>query len=206
MTGPATRDDVAALLSAAAAGDEAAWGMLTDRFSRLVWAVARSYRMSSEDSADAVQNTWLRLLENLDRIRRPEALPGWLTTTARHEALGVLRRRGREVLSRGDDIGLDLADPVADDLDAALLEDERDAALWRCFRSLTSRCQQLLRVLMASDRPAYAEVAVELGMPIGSIGPTRMRCLTQLRTLASQSGYPFAVIPDGGRAAEMPHH
>ena len=191
MADMAPPGDLTVLLAQAAAGDEAAWGTLTDRFSRLVWAVARSYRMSQEDAADAVQNTWLRLLENLDRIQRPEALPGWLTTTARHEALGILRRRGREVLPRNDDVGLDVVDTVAEDLDAGLLDDERDAALWRCFHSLSARCQQLLRVLMSADRPAYTEVAVELGMPIGSIGPTRMRCLDQLRSLANQSGYPF---------------
>lgn len=191
MADAAPHGDLSVLLARAAAGDEAAWSTLTARFSRLVWAVARSYRMSPDDCADAVQNTWLRLLENLERIQRPDALPGWLTTTARHEALGVLRRRRRELLSRDDDVGMQAADPQADDLDGALLEDERDAALWRCFHSLSARCQQLLRVLMGADRPAYTEVAVELGMPIGSIGPTRMRCLDQLRSLATQSGYPF---------------
>ena len=191
MAEAAPPGDLTVLLAQASAGDEEAWGALTDRFSRLVWAVARSFRMSPEDSADAVQNTWLKLLENLDRIQRPEALPGWLTTTARHEALGILRRRGREVLSREDDVGAEVADAATDDLDAALLDDERDAALWRCFHGLSARCQQLLRVLMAADRQHYSEVAAELGMPIGSIGPTRMRCLDQLRALADRSGYPF---------------
>lgn len=183
--------DLTRLVAAAANGDEAAWNALTDRFSRLVWSVARSYRLSQDDAADAVQNTWLRLLENLGRIENPQALPGWLTTTARHEALGVIRRRGRDVVSRDDDLGLGRPDPLADELDAGLLDDEQDAALWRCFRHLTERCQQLLRVLMAADRPAYTEVAAGLGMPIGSIGPTRMRCLAQLRTLVADSGYPF---------------
>ncbi len=191
MTGPSGNSDLVALVAAASDGDEAAWGALTDRFSRLVWSVARSYRLGPDDAADAVQNTWLRLLENLGRIQNPEALPGWLATTAKHEALGVIRRKGRVVLSRDDDLGLDAVDTVADDLDTALLDDERDVELWRCFRQLSERCQQLLRVLMATDRPAYTEVAVEFGMPIGSIGPTRMRCLARLRTLTSASSYPF---------------
>jgi RNA polymerase sigma factor (sigma-70 family) len=189
---PPAGADLTWLVAAAARGDEAAWNAITDRFSRLVWSVARSYRLPQDDAADAVQNTWLRLLENLGRIENPQALPGWLTTTARHEALGVIRRRGRDIVSRDDDLGVGRPDPLADELDAALLDDEQDAALWRCFRRLTERCQRLLRVLMAADRPAYTEVAAGLGMPIGSIGPTRMRCLAQLRTLVADSGYPFA--------------
>ncbi len=184
--------DLTRLVAAARDGDEAAWGALTERFSRLVWSVARSYRLSHDDAADAVQNTWLRLLENLGRIQEPEALPGWLTTTARHEALGVIRRRGREPVARADDLGLGTPDPLADELDAGLLDDEQDRALWRSFRRLSERCQQLLRVLMAADRPGYAEIAEAFGMPIGSIGPTRMRCLAQLRTLVADSGYPFS--------------
>lgn len=191
MVDPAPPGDLAVLLARASAGDEAAWGTLTDRFSRLVWAVARSYRMSPEDSADAVQNTWLRLLENLTKIDNPEALAGWLATTARREALGILRRRGRTVLTRDEDLGVDLADPVATELDSALLEDERDVELWASFAKLPERCQQLLRVLMACDRPVYAEVSVAFDMPVGSIGPTRMRCLERLRKLVAESGYQF---------------
>ena len=80
-----------------------------------------------------VQNTWLRLLENLTKIDNPEALPGWLATTARREALGILRRRGRTVLTRDEDLGVDLADPASTELDSALLEDERDVELWASF-------------------------------------------------------------------------
>ncbi len=189
--------DLVALVSAASLGDQEAWTAITDRFTNLLWSVARSYRLGHDDAADAVQNTWLRLLENLTKIENPEALPGWLATTARREALGVLRRRGRDVLTRGDDVGVDLVDAGARDLDAALLEDERDVQLWACFRRLPERCQQLLRVLMACDRPAYAEVAAAFDMPVGSIGPTRMRCLERLRTLVAESGYHF----DGHREA-----
>lgn len=188
---PGDGSELTRLVTAAAAGDEASWVAITDRFSRLVWSVARSYRLSPDDAADAVQNTWLRLLENLGRIDNPDALPGWLSTTARRESLGVIRRRGREFVTRDDDVGLDAVDEQALTLDAALLQDERDAELWTCFRRLSDRCQQLLRVLMATDRPHYGQVAADFDMPIGSIGPTRMRCLTRLRTLLSESGYLF---------------
>jgi RNA polymerase sigma factor (sigma-70 family) len=183
--------ELSVLLSAAAGGDQEAWTVITDRFTNLLWSVARSYRLSHDDAADAVQNTWLRLLENVTKIDNPEALPGWLATTARREALGVLRRRGRDVLTRNEDLGADVVDPEAATLDSALLEDERDVQLWASFAQLPERCQQLLRVLMACDRPVYADVAEAFDMPIGSIGPTRMRCLERLRRLMDESGYTF---------------
>jgi len=193
--------DLATLLRAASEGDQEAWNAITDRFTSLLWSVARSYRLGSDDAEDVVQNTWLRLLENLTRIDNPEALPGWLATTARREALGILRRRGRTVLTRDEDLGVDLADPASTDLDSALLEDERDVELWASFAKLPERCQQLLRVLMAVDRPVYAEVSAAFDMPIGSIGPTRMRCLERLRKLVAESGYQFDGPMDRPREA-----
>jgi RNA polymerase sigma factor (sigma-70 family) len=193
--------DLATLLRAASEGDQEAWNAITDRFTSLLWSVARSYRLGSDDAEDVVQNTWLRLLENLTKIDNPEALPGWLATTARREALGILRRRGRTVLTRDEDLGVDLADPASTELDSALLEDERDVELWASFAKLPERCQQLLRVLMAVDRPVYAEVSAAFDMPIGSIGPTRMRCLERLRKLVAESGYQFDGPMDRPREA-----
>jgi RNA polymerase sigma factor (sigma-70 family) len=193
--------DLATLLRAASEGDQEAWNAITDRFTSLLWSVARSYRLGSDDAEDVVQNTWLRLLENLTKIDNPEALPGWLATTARREALGILRRRGRTVLTRDEDLGVDLADPASTELDSALLEDERDVELWASFAKLPERCQQLLRVLMACDRPVYAEVSAAFDMPIGSIGPTRMRCLERLRKLVAESGYQFDGPMDRPREA-----
>ncbi len=179
------------LLAAAARGDEQAWNAIVERFSSLLWGVARAHRLGQSDAADVVQNTWLRLLDNIERIDRPEALPGWLATTARHESLSVLRRRGREHLVRDEDLGGRTADLDAIDLDAALLADERDAQLWLCLARLSERCQRLLRILMACDRPSYAAVSEALDVPIGSIGPTRMRCLRTLRGFVADSGYAF---------------
>ena len=201
MSQPDGHTDLATLLRAASEGDQEAWNAITDRFTSLLWSVARSYRLGSDDAEDVVQNTWLRLLENLTRIDNPEALPGWLATTARREALGILRRRGRTVLTRDEDLGVDLADPASTELDSALLEDERDVELWASFAKLPERCQQLLRVLMACDRPVYAEVSTAFDMPIGSIGPTRMRCLERLRKLVAESGYQFDGPMDRPREA-----
>jgi DNA-directed RNA polymerase specialized sigma24 family protein len=96
-----------------------------------------------------------------------------------------------------DDTSEDVADELAETVDAALLTGERDVALWQCFSQLSERCQRLLRVLMAAEPPAYVEVAEALGMPIGSIGPTRMRCLERLRQITCQAGYAFDTTSEG---------
>src|SRR4051794_2438416 len=171
--------DVAALLDAARRGEQAAWDALVADYNNLVWSIARSFRLDSADAHDAVQMTWLRLVENLNRIADPDRLAGWLATTARRECLQLLRRSGRE-RPAGEDALSDVADPGAP-VDAALLTDERDGALWRAFRLLGERCQRLLRVLMASPPPSYQDVSVALGMAVGTIGPARQRCLDQLR-------------------------
>jgi RNA polymerase sigma factor (sigma-70 family) len=193
MDGPT----VGALLDRAAGGDAAAWDALVERFSGLLWGVARGHRLGDADAGDVVQTTWLRLLENLDRIEDPERLPGWLVTTSRRECLRVLRGSGREVLGSGDDTAFDLVDELAPPVDASLLESERDAALWQGFGHLPDRCQRLLRVLMAAEPPAYAQVSSALGMPVGSIGPTRMRCLERLRTALRGTGYAFEATTEG---------
>jgi RNA polymerase sigma factor (sigma-70 family) len=170
----------ATLLARAAQGDQSAWDELVSEHTRLLWSVARSFRLDAADANDVVQTTWLRLVEHLDRIEDPARLVGWLVTTARREAMRVLRRSGRErpviedtVLDRPDE-----GPPV----DTALLLGERDQALWQAFERLGAKCRQLLQIAV-NEPQAYDEISAALGMPIGSIGPTRRRCLTQLRAL-----------------------
>lgn len=174
------------LVHAAARGDQWAWDRLVGRYENLLWSVARGHRLSTADAGDVVQTTWLKLLENLGRIEDPERLAGWLVTTARRECLRILRRSGREVIDL--EAGAEVVDD-APDLDTALLEQERDVALWQAFSKLPERCQRLLRILMGTEPPAYAEVAEALDMPIGAIGPTRGRCLTKLRGFAAADGH-----------------
>jgi len=178
-----TEDGLGARLAAAAAGDRASWDYIIERFTGLVWSVARSYRLSTEDAADVVQTTWLRLLDNLDRIEDPQRLGSWLATTARHESLHSLRRSKRETAV---DV-LELVTSVPDDgaaVDRELLRSERDAALWELVERMSDGCRRLLRVMIATPPPSYAEIAAALDMPVGSIGPTRGRCLAALRSLA----------------------
>ena len=164
------------------AGDAAAWEALTDRFTNLLWSIARGLGLGEADAADAVQTTWLRLVENMHTIRDPDRVGGWLATSVRRECYDILRRSAR--MQPGTPDGADgwegIADP-ADPLDFALLRDERDAALWSAVGALRPACRRLLRGLMADPPPSYAEVAAALDIPVGSIGPTRSRCLTCLR-------------------------
>ena len=182
----------ASLLARAAQGDQRAWDELVAEHSRLLWAVARSFRLDAADANDVVQTTWLRLVEHLDRIEDPRRLVGWLVTTARREAMRVLRRSGRE-RPAGEESTLDRADD-SPAVDAALLMDERDRALWQAYERLGEKCQQLLRIAVTHPA-AYEEISAALGMPVGSIGPTRRRCLTQLKSLLE--GTVLADGPEG---------
>jgi RNA polymerase sigma factor (sigma-70 family) len=173
--------DVTAALAAAADGDQQAWDSIVARYGGLVWSVARGFRLSDADAADVSQTTWLRLVEHLGDIRDGERLGAWLATTTRREALGLLRRNGRDLPTEDLDL-LDAQEPVSGPEHEAL-RTERDALLWRAFSRLPASCQRLLRVLMADPQPSYAEASAALNMPVGSIGPTRARCLTGLRNL-----------------------
>jgi RNA polymerase sigma factor (sigma-70 family) len=179
----------ALLLRAAAAGDQQAWNRIVDDYHRLVWSVARGFRLSQADAADVSQTTWLRLVENLDRIRDPDQLAGWLATTARRESLRLIRQGHREIPDGGDSAeagngegavgffdGAETGDP-----EAAVVADEERSDLWAAFSSLTDRCRNLLRVVAVTPLESYSAVAEALGMAVGSIGPTRSRCLEQLK-------------------------
>lgn len=186
-----------ALVARARDGDQAAWNALVDRYTNLLWGVARAHRLNSADAGEVVQTTWLRLVENLGCIHDPERLPGWLATTARRESLRIIRHGTRERLGGIDTLAVDVVDDRTPALDALLLTQERDVALWACFARLSERCQRLLRVLMVTEPPAYVEVSETLGMPVGSIGPTRMRCLDRLRQSTREAGYAFESSVEG---------
>jgi RNA polymerase sigma factor (sigma-70 family) len=180
-------DDTGQLVRGAAGGDEIAWRGLVARFSGLVWAVARAHRLAGADAADVFQTTWLRLAEHIGRIERPERVGAWLATAARRECLQHLRTAGR-ALPTDDMERLDITPSAGNPTEEAVLAAEKEredadlaAVLWRAFGRIPGRCRELLRVLMASPPPSYAEVAAALEVPLGSIGPTRARCLQRLR-------------------------
>jgi RNA polymerase sigma factor (sigma-70 family) len=169
-------------------GDSDAWNAIVDRFAAMGWSVARRHRLSQADSADVSQTTWLRLVEHLDRIEDPERIGGWLATTARNEALRVLRLSDRQVTAAHEDL-IDLRAAENDTpIDEALLTSERDRALAELIPLLPPRCQLLLSVLNSDSEFSYVEIGQILDMPTGSIGPTRGRCLEHLRRLATSRG------------------
>lgn len=173
------------LVQSAAGGDEESWNALVERFAGLVWSVARSFRLDDASAADVVQETWLRLAGSLDRIRDPERVGSWLMTTARHESLRVIRLLDRQAPTDLDDELLTDRSPPLDD---NLLRAEQNEELVAAFGTLSGRCQQLLRLLLAEPRIPYDEIADVLDIPIGSIGPTRGRCLAALRTRLEVEG------------------
>lgn len=175
------------LVDAARRHDAGAYDELIHRYERYVWSVVHSYRISEADRNDVVQVTWLRLVENLDRLRDPERLGGWLATTASRECLRVIRRKGQE-----NDDGQDQLAEQPDQLFPApeqhAITEQMACELWEQVASLPARGQMLLRALSAPDPPAYAELARRTGMRVGSIGPTRGRYLHQLRERLEKAG------------------
>lgn len=178
-------EEVARLVRAAAGGSQRAWTRLVDEYDGLLWAVARAHRLSDAYAADVTQTTWLRLVEHLDALREPEHLGAWLATTVRRECLRARRLGQRQIPTEQE---MFERAPSYGSVDAELLLAERDSTLWEAFGRLPARDQALLRLLVADPAPSYEEIGAALDMPIGSIGPTRMRCLRRLRTEVERLG------------------
>jgi RNA polymerase sigma factor (sigma-70 family) len=174
--------DVARLVRRAAAGDRWAWERLVDQYARLIWAITRDFKLGDSDAADVAQVTWLRLLENIHKIENPERVGSWLAATARNECLRSLAARKRVVLAE-DDIVLEGGATPVPEIDERLLLAERSQMVREALSHLPWRWQRMLELLMADPPASYAEVSDQLGLPIGSIGPTRSRCLARLRDL-----------------------
>jgi RNA polymerase sigma factor (sigma-70 family) len=170
-------ESVAQLVRRASDGDEGSYHTLVDEFGRLVWAICRSHRLDTATAADVSQTVWLRVVEHLGRIREPERFGAWISTTTRHECLAVLRQQQRtspsiidltEVADRSDHVG------------NSMEQRERVAAVKVALDELADPCRSLLRLLFTEPPLAYGDIAAALDMPVGSIGPTRSRCLAKL--------------------------
>jgi RNA polymerase sigma factor (sigma-70 family) len=189
---------VADLVARARNGDERAWGALVERYASLIWSICRKYRMGDADAEDVAQSVWLRLVDQLDRVRDPAALPGWLATTTRRECARVLRTT-QGVQAAGYVLDAEsLRDEHGEAADQELLAAERHATLRAAFSDLPPQGQRLIVMLTADPPVPYAEISARLGIAIGSIGPTRARCLDRLR------GHPAiaALMAEAGTAAE----
>ena len=176
---------MANLLSAARAGSEDAIGQIVTELSPLLWQVARSAGLGPGDSEDVLQTVWLRLVAHLEEIHSATALTAWLVTTTKREAWRV-RAAGRRQVPADQESFAELPDEGPGSEEQVIVHDQQ-RALWAAIGRLSARCQELLRIVAFAPRPDYAAVAAALGMPVGSIGPTRGRCLAKLRALLAES-------------------
>ncbi len=165
-------------------GDPAVWSEIFRRYGKLVSATVRSFRLQDADALDVVQTTWLRLVENIHQIQSSERLAGWLATTARRECLRILRQAKHAPSLTGT-----MADTVADPSvgpEPRVIEADTAHGLWSLVEDLSPRQRTVLRALFTDRPPSYASVAHTTGIPVGAIGPTRARALSQLRDRLEQ--------------------
>ena len=201
---PIERDDLGVLdlVTRARNGDRQAWDTLIERYAPLIWSICRRHRLAAEDAEDVGQIVWLRLVDQLDKVRAPAALPGWLATTARRECLRVLRTE-RGPLAAGPELDADiLPDERTATAEQEMLAAERHAALHEAFQALPPDGQQLIALLIEDPPLPYAEISARLGIPVGSIGPTRRRYIDKLRRYPAVA----ALISAGAETAQREIH
>jgi RNA polymerase sigma factor (sigma-70 family) len=166
------------------AGDHTGLDDLVRSLTPVLWHVVRSYGLAAEAAEDVVQTAWLTLVRRHESISDPQAVAAWLTTTARREAWRVSKTATKSLVL-GEEV-IEARMPHAATAEAQALADDDQERLWQHVQELSPRCQRLLRIIAFDDRPDYAGIADELGMPIGSIGPTRGRCLAKLKALLTE--------------------
>jgi RNA polymerase sigma factor (sigma-70 family) len=169
------------LVTRAANGDQRAWDALVDRYVPLIWSICRRHRLTDADAHDVGQAVWLQLVSQLGNVRDPAALTGWLATTTRREC-GTVRRAARDLQAGGHalDAG-SIPDEQTGMAEQELLATEQDAILREAFTRLPPCCQQLIAMLIEDPPAPYAQISATLGIPVGSIGPSRGSCLDKLR-------------------------
>jgi RNA polymerase sigma factor (sigma-70 family) len=168
------------------AGEHSALDDLVRALTPVLWHVVRSYGLDRDQAEDVVQTAWLTLVRRHESIADPQAVAAWLTTTARREAWRVSKASNRAI-ALGDEV-IEARVPHQKDAESQVILADEQNQLWSCVGQLSERCQRLLRIVAFEDRPDYAGIARELSMPIGSIGPTRGRCLDKLKTLLRSEG------------------
>ena len=178
------------LLTADKCPDEHSWNALIEDYQSIINSVCRRYRLKPEDTADVSQTVWMKVVDNLDRIREPRAMPAWIKTTALRTALAVLSSRNRLTLldfSQDNSAGWTplTTSPSDSEVDAQMVDAERRAAVRAGLAELTESHRALLSLLVADPPITYQQISDQLGMPVGSIGPTRARSLRKLAATTS---------------------
>ena len=167
------------LMRGVATGERQAWEELVGRYNGMMYGIARSYGLDLSASGDVVQTAWLRLVEHIGTLREPRAIGGWLATTVRRQCLLIVRNRQRELpIEQADGLGTLDSDHSPE---GEAVARDRDARVRVAFHRLPAEDRRLLECLMISSRCSYADASIRLGMPVGSIGPTRARSLRRLR-------------------------
>lgn len=151
-----------------------------------LWHVVRSYGLDQALAQDVVQTTWLTLVRRHETITEPRAVSGWLTTCARREAWRVSKLQRRADPTEAEYLEPHL--PTHESAEHTAVRSDENGRLWNAVDTLDARCRRLLRIVAFDERPDYARIAHDMGMPIGSIGPTRQRCLGKLRALLVEEG------------------
>lgn len=175
-------EEVTRLVHAAQSGDRLAWDSLFNRYVALLWAIALRHGLNESDAGDVVQTTWLRLVEHIDDVREPARIGSWLATTAQREALRCVALSRRIVLS-DDDASFDGPDRLLPPIDEALLARELADAARAALDALPPAWRSLVELLTQDPPPSYEKIGADLGLPVGSIGPTRGRCVRRMRAM-----------------------
>jgi RNA polymerase sigma factor (sigma-70 family) len=189
-------EEIAAVVRRAAAGDSEAWETIVQEYANLLRSVVRDFRLGPAETSDALQTIWLRLIEKLHTIRDPACLPAWLITTAQRVCLETIRARSRYsravqesgILVNGGVRGCCDVSARDEGPEVMAVKADQGRALQVALATLSQRDQILMRLLVEDDRPNYREISRKLGMPIGSIGPTRARILARLRIALEEAG------------------
>jgi RNA polymerase sigma factor (sigma-70 family) len=180
-------NQAAAAFAAYQGGDRAGLDRLVELVTPLLWHTVRGQGVDHSAAEDVVQTVWMRLLHSSSSIREPQTVVKWLLTAARREAWRVTKRARTDLMRTATLFGSDQGEPAGIPRqreagpEETVFREDSQRQLWTHVQSLSERCQQLLRVIAFADRPDYSRIAESLGMPVGSIGPTRGRCLAKLR-------------------------
>ena len=169
------------LVARATNGDKRAWDDLVERYAPLVWSICRRHQLSGADAGDVQQSVWLQLVSQLDKIRDPAALPGWLATATRRECGRVLRTARGPLAAGYVRHAKTSPDQQAGMVEQELLAAERHAALREACTRLPRCCQQLISMLTEDPPVLYAQISASLNIPVSSVGRRRSRCLDKLR-------------------------
>jgi RNA polymerase sigma factor (sigma-70 family) len=190
-TGTATKQLSVKLVHQAMVGDEQAWKELVKQYGGLLRIIAKKFRLTPEQAADAAQTTWLQLVQNISKVREPEKLGGWLASTMRRECIRLINDRRHQQLTEGWTVECPSSverPSISESPDVQLLLAERNVLLWSAVDRLPARQRQVLAALSTTPTPSYEEISTALSIARGSIGPTRQRALRRMRGMLAGSG------------------